>query len=109
MRNIVNNCEMCDLYLCQEIMDNDYGGIYENEPSCQEEFDVDNNTGEHIEGFDRNCERKCCKLSFCKIADIDKEIEDIFNKTVYDEEYDEYVENIDGAYNRFKEKYRDYL
>lgn len=105
MENIVRNCEMCDLYYCQEIGDSDYGGIYEDEPSCQDEHDVDDYTGEHVKDFDRKCVRDCCKLSFTKILDIDKELEDIFNKTIYDEKYDDYKENIDGAYSRFKEKY----
>jgi len=103
--NIIRNCEMCNLYYCQEVGDSDYGATYEDEPSCQNECDVDEYTGEHIKDFDRKIERDCCKLNFWKIIEIDKEIEDMYYYAYYDEENDEYVEDVDRAYARFKEKY----
>lgn len=94
---MVKNCKVCEQYQFEEIGDSDFGAIYAKTPSCLKCYDTDKEEKE-IKDFDRNIERDCCSLDFFKVADIDKEIDDLI------EEDDEYI-SYDKAYKRFKEKY----
>jgi hypothetical protein len=96
---LVRNCNVCRYFQCEEIGDSDYGAVYAKEPSCQKYKDSDEDEN-LIEGFDREIERDCCVLDFFKVAEIDKEIGDLFEPKEGDED-----SGMDRAYRRFKEKY----
>jgi hypothetical protein len=96
---MIRNCKVCERYQHEEIGDSDFGAIYAETPSCNKYYDMDEEENE-IKGFDREIERDCCVLDFFKVADIDKEIGDLFDPMDIDED-----SIMDRAYARFREKY----
>jgi len=78
---IIKNCEFCHHYIREEIGDNDFGGIYAEEPSCSNHYDLNEND-EPIEGFDRKIERECCELEFFYVLEKDSTLSYFFDLDV---------------------------
>ena len=73
---IKNSCKFCKLYERQEIKD----GVYTDEPECFDLFDFDEEAQKVIQGFNRDIERDCCKLSFAKVVIVDNDLNSRISK-----------------------------
>ncbi len=95
------NCKICSYYHYEEIGDSDYGAVYAKEPTCSKDKDLNVETEECINGFNYDSLKDCCVPDFWIVADMDKEISDLFTDEdiMSDDIYDT------SAYEKFKEKY----
>ena len=78
---MMKNCKNCFHYSCQEIGDNDFGGIYEEYETCSLNHDSNEND-ELIKDFDRDVERECCNLDFFRVIESDKLLNHFFHLEV---------------------------
>ncbi len=76
---VKHNCEFCVHFRHEEIGDNDFGGVYADEPTCGLVHDMDAN-GDTIVDFDREVERDCCNLDYWRVLEVDQELYSIFRK-----------------------------
>lgn len=98
---VMRCCSFCQNYCHEEIGDSDFGGVYAPDASCSKYLDVDQETEEDIENFDRNIDRDCCQLDFWYVLECDKTLKEHF-----DNEMDVTKGcSFDKTYKLFKERY----
>ena len=95
------NCKICTYYKAEEIGDSDFGAIYADECTCSKDKDIDEQTEEFIKAFDYNSVKECCIPDFWIVADMDKEIEKLFNDEMSESDDAEPIRSS----KRFHEKY----
>lgn len=94
---LIRNCENC--FNFQHFKPTENGLEYVEEMRCANGNDINNNTSELNNNFNRKIERECNILDFWKVLAEDEELLKMF-KTNFDDE-----KNCAKTFSYFKEKY----
>jgi len=96
---IKKSCEFCSHYICEEIGDSDFGGVYAEKPSCSKFYDL-REDDEIDENFDRSVERECCELDFFHVMEKDSLLNYFFDLDIKE------TNNFNKTYELFERLYR---